>query len=186
MQPALPQWQGRHMLSLHSLVIDGDIMKKLVGILVLMAAGSSVAAQQGVAGPTREAAIAYWTSGYAGAELAGVGCVTPQLPDEAALSGAQRKAVKAIRTWKECHRSLMGALAPEAAHQYIPADLHATMTPAEREAATRHVAAVHAKLADALQADAAKAMAAQQAWHQEVQRYIDDYRDRVVYASRER
>ncbi len=158
-------------------------MKKLVGILVMMAAGSSGAAQQGASAPTPEAALAYWTTNYAGAELAGAGCVAPQLPAESALSGAQRHAAKAVRTWRDCHRRLMGSLAPEAAHKHIPADVIAMMTPAQRDAASRHVAAVHAKLADALQADAAKTIAAQQAWQEATRRYLDEYHNRVIAAN---
>ncbi|RZA30632.1 MAG: hypothetical protein EOP92_34540, partial [Lysobacteraceae bacterium] len=76
----------------------------------------------------------------------------------------------------------MGAIAPEVAHKAIPAEVLATMAPAEREAAARHVAAVHAKLADALQADAARTIAAQQAWREQARRYRDDYVDRIAHA----
>lgn len=159
-------------------------MKKLVGVLVLMAAFGNVAAQQDTASAARKAALAYWTSDYAGSELSGVRCAAPSLPPEGHTAAVERNTVEAIRAWKECQRRLMGALAPEAAHKYIPADLHAAMTPAEREAATRHVAAVHARLAGALQTDAAGLIAAQQAWHEANRRYRDDYRDRVIHASR--
>lgn len=156
-------------------------MKKLVCILVMMAAGS-VAAQQNPADATREAAVAYWTSGYAGTELAGVGCAVPRLPAESALTGAQRDADKAIRTWRECHRRLAGSLAPEAAHKHIPADVFAMMTPAERDAATSHVAAVHAKLASAVQAQASRVIAGQDAWRQAAKLYLDDYHERLIAA----
>lgn len=158
-------------------------MRKLVGILALMAAGSGIAAQD-TANPAREAAVTYWTSGYAGAERIGAGCVAPRLPD-LHLSGGDRVTVKAIGKWKDCHRSLIGALAPETAHKTIPADLLATMTPSEREAALRHVAAVHAKLAGALQADAIGTIAAQQAWQEESRRNLDAYAERLS-ASRDR
>lgn len=175
------------MLYLHPLINNGDIMKPLVAILaVLMATGASAAVQQNaaqkdVSGPTREAAVAYWTAGYAGAELAGKGCVAPQLPAEPHSSTVERTA-KAVRAWQECQRRLMGALAPEAAHKAIPAELLATMTPAERDAATHHVAAVHAKFADAAQADAARVIAAQQAWREGARRYRDAYVDRIAHA----
>lgn len=157
-------------------------MKKLVGIVVLMAAGS-VAAQQAKDGSTGEAALAYWTASYAGPELASVGCAAPQLPSEPMLSRMERVTVKAIQAWQECHRHRMASLAPEAAHKSIPAEVFATMTPAERDAATRHVAAVHAKLGDALQADAARVIAAQQAWREELRRNRDDYRERIAHSA---
>lgn len=158
-------------------------MKKLVGILVLTAAGSSVAAQQQTAGstasPTRAAAVAYWTTEYAGPERVDASCLAPQLPLPPHNSVVEHKVIKAIRTWQECRRGLMGALAPEATGKTIPAGLYASMTPAEREAALRHVAAVHAKLADALQADADRAIAAQQAWQKEARRYLDGAAERM-------
>lgn len=156
-------------------------MKKLVGIVVLMAAGGSFAAQQGTASSARETALAYWTSSYAGAEVAGAVCAPPRLPTEPRSYVAERTA-KAIRTWQQCHRRLMGALAPEAAQKAIPAEALAAMTPAERDAATRHVATVHAKLADARQADAATVIAAQQAWREQARRYRDDYVDRFSHS----
>lgn len=158
-------------------------MKKLLGVLVLMGAVGNVAAQQDTTGPAHAAALAYWTGDYAAAELAGVRCAAPSLPLEARTAAVERDTAKAIQAWEDCHRRLMGALAPEAAHNYIPADLHAAMTPAERAAATRHVAAVHARLAGALQADAAGLIAAHQAWHAANQRQRDEYRERVYNAA---
>ncbi|MGI4844239.1 MAG: hypothetical protein ACRYF7_13080 [Janthinobacterium lividum] len=155
-------------------------MKKLVGIVALTLAGSCAAAQQDTAPATREAAVAYWTSGYIGAELVGAGCLLPTLPDvQPGLAGQRPATVKAIATWKDCHRRLMGALAPETAHKAIPAELLASMTSAEREAALRHVAAVHGKLADALQAEAARTIAAQQDWVEASQRNHDGYAEHL-------
>lgn len=159
-------------------------MRKLVGILVLTAAGS-VAAHQDTSAPRHDAAIAFWTTGYAGSKLGSIGCAAPQLPDGYAPAVTLRKAIKAIETWQDCHRRVIGALAPEAAHKFIPAEVLAAMTPTEREAAIRHVAAVHAKHADTLQADAAKHIAAQQAWRAETKRYGDAYSERLS-ASRDR
>ncbi|WP_027865878.1 hypothetical protein [Massilia alkalitolerans] len=156
-------------------------MKKLVGILVLAAAGSSAAAQA-PADAAREAALTYWTSGYAGAELAGAVCAVPRLPSESASSAMQRNTAKAIRSWRECHRRLMDSLGPEAAYKHIPADLFGAMTPAQRDAATSHVAAVHAQLADAVQAKAARLIASQDAWRVATRRYLDDYQERVIVA----
>ncbi|MEX5746672.1 hypothetical protein [Massilia sp. X63] len=147
-------------------------MKKLVGILALMAAGSSSAAQQDTAGATREA-VAYWTSGYAGPERVDMRCVAPQLASVPRTSMAERKALKAIQAWKDCRRDLMGALAPEAVGKTIPAEQFAAMAPAEREAAIGHVSAVHAQLAAAFQADADRAIAAQQAWQKERRGRLD-------------
>jgi hypothetical protein len=148
-------------------------MKKLVGILALMAAGSSIAAQQDTTGATREATVAYWTSGYAGPERVDTSCVAPQLASVPRTSMAERKAVKAIQAWKDCRRDLMSALAPEAVGKTIPAEQLAAMTLAEREAAIGHVSAVHAQLAAAFQADADRAIAAQQAWQRERLAHLD-------------
>lgn len=164
-------------------------MKKRAGVLMLMASSGAFAAQQDSATPTREAMVTYWTSGYVGAELAGTGCAAPALSDLPTLSRSEHAANKAIRNWQDCHRRLMGALAPEAAGKIIPAKLQATMTPDERAAALRHVAAVNGKIANVLQADAAKTIAAQQAWRTAAKRphgaadLIDVARDRLAQQS---
>jgi len=161
-------------------------MKKLVGLLALsLASGASVAAMQDSAASTREA-VAFWTTGYAGSKLGSIGCVAPRLPDEAALTGTQRITIKAIEKWQDCHRRLIGALAPESAHKFIPAEVLSTMTPSERETAIRHVAAVHAKHAESVQADAAKLIAAQDAWRKAAKRYLDDYHDWLIAARSDR
>lgn len=162
-------------------------MKKLVGILALsLASGAGVAAMQDSAASTREAAVAFWTTGYAGSKLGSIGCVAPTLPHESALTGSQRRTVKAIEKWQDCHRRLIGALAPESAHKFIPAEVLAKMTPSEREAAIRHVAAVHARHADSVQAEAARISAGQDAWRKAAQRYLDDYHERVIASRSDR
>ena len=152
-------------------------MKKLAGVLMLMAAGAGSAAEQADPSGAKQTAIAYWTAGYAGVELSGAGCPAPNVTDAPQSDMADRDTAGAIRRWQQCHRRLIGALRPEVAERYIPAGVLAAMTPAERKAAKRHVAAVHAKLADSAQADAAPIIARHDAWREAIKRYeFDTYK----------
>lgn len=139
-------------------------MKKLASMLVLLASGSVAAGQDLPVGAPDKAAVAYWTAGYAGAELTDVGCVAPALPAAPLASQQIRGAGKAIQQWEDCHRRLVAALGPAVADKYIPADVLAAMTADERALAVRHVAAVHGQVAAALQAQAAPVIARHDAW----------------------
>lgn len=140
-------------------------MKKLAGILVLLASGG-VAGGQTVTttGQDARAAIAYWTTGYAGAELGDVGCPAP------AIAGAPQdrqeiwSSEKAIRQWQDCHRRVIAALGPAHVEKYIPADVLASMTLEERTQALRHVVSVHGRIAEAVQAQAVPVIAHHDAW----------------------
>jgi len=146
-------------------------MKKLVGILVLVAAGSANAAEQGAA-PSIEAAAGYWTAAYAGPSINALRCVAPQVPMVSEVNQRIRSVAKAVRQWQNCHRGVLAALAPGRAVEHIPAQALAAMTPAERDAATRHVAAVHAQLADAVQREAAPIIARHDAWRDATLAYV--------------
>lgn len=143
-------------------------MKKLVGILVLVAAGGAGAAEQ--AAP--DASAGYWTGTYAGPTLNALRCVAPQVPVVSEFNQRIRTVAKAVRQWQNCHRGVLAALAPERAAEHIPAEALAAMTPLEREAATRHVAAVHAQLADAIQREAAPVVARHDAWRDATLAYV--------------
>ena len=143
-------------------------MKKLVGILVLAAAGGAGAAEQ--AAPSAPAG--YWTETYAGPTLNALHCVAPQVPVVSQINQRIRTVTRAVRQWQNCHRGVLASLAPSRAAEHIPAEALAAMTPLEREAATRHVAAVHAQLADVIQREAAPVIARHDAWRDATLAYV--------------
>jgi hypothetical protein len=145
-------------------------MKKLVGILVLAAAGGANAAQE-MAAPSFDAA-GFRAEAYAGPSINALRCVAPEVPEVSQVNLRIRSVSKAIRQWQNCHRGVLAALAPERAAEAIPAQALAAMTPAERKAATRHVAAVHAQLADALQREAQPVIARHDAWRDATLAYV--------------
>lgn len=145
-------------------------MKKLVGILVLAAAGSADAAEQ--AAPSPDASAEYWTGTYAGPTLNALRCVAPRAPVVSEFNQRIRTVAKAVRQWQNCHRGVLAALAPGRAAEHIPAQALAAMTPLEREAAIRHVAAVHAQLADAIGREAAPVIARHDAWRDATLAYV--------------
>lgn len=134
-------------------------MKKLVGILVLAAAGGAGAAE-------------FQTGTYAGPTINALRCVAPQVPEISEFNQRIRTVAKAVRQWQNCHRGVLAALAPERAAEHIPAEALAAMTPRERETAIRHVAAVHAQLADAVQREAAPVIARHDAWRDATLAYV--------------
>ena len=138
-------------------------MKKLAALLMVLASGATAARDQ-----SQEPAVAFWTSGYTGEELASAnfGCAAPELP---AVSQARRQARlrtirKAIARWEACHDGFMATLRATPAAARIPAGVLAAMTPAEQAQARTHVQAVQARVAAAAQANAAAMMARHQAW----------------------
>ena len=153
-------------------------MKKLAGILVLLASGSVAAEPAGTSTTGRDAraAIAYWTTGYAGAELADVECPAPAVPDAPQDSRELLQVDLAIKRWQDCHRRVIGALQPAQAGKTIPAEVLAAMTPDERALALRHVASVHERVATAVQLQAAPVIARHEAWRDKATRFADQLR----------
>lgn len=147
-------------------------MKKLAGILALMLAGSSVAAEHDQPVPAPEATAAFWTTDYSGPDLAAMRCAAPDVPEVSQSNLRIRNVARAIKTWQDCHRRTMASLEPAQAVQHIPAEALAAMTPAERAAALRHVAAIHGRLGDAIQRDAAVEIARHEAWLDATVRYV--------------
>lgn len=148
-------------------------MKKLAGLLMLLASGAACAgAGAGAAarGEALEAAVAFWTAGYTGEELASgnFGCAAPEVPavSQAHLQANQqiRAVHKAIVQWEKCHDGFMAGLRATPAETRIPAEVLASMTPAEQAQAREHVQAVQARVAQAAQANAAAMMARHETW----------------------
>lgn len=148
-------------------------MKKLAGILVLMAAGSSVAAEQGPA-PAPETA-ASWTVHYAGPDHALLRCAAPDVPEVSQFNLHIRNVARSIAAWQDCYRHSLMALEPANAEQHIPAAVLASMTAAERAAALDHVAAVNARLAESIRREAAPVIARHAAWQDATLRYVAAY-----------
>lgn len=148
-------------------------MKKLAGILVLMVAGSSVAAEQGPASAPDTAAS--WTVHYAGPDHASLRCAAPDVPEVSQFNLRIRNVARAIATWQDCYRHSLAALDPANAEKHIPAAVLTSMTAAERAAALDHVAAVNARLAESIRREAAPVIARHEAWRDATLRYVAEH-----------
>lgn len=134
-------------------------MRRLAGLIMLWAAGAALAS------PGADA-VAFWTSGYAGAELTegNFHCAAPDLPAIGHPKPAAAGVRAAILKWEQCHSRYLAGLRATAPESRIPADVLAAMTPAERTRARDHVQAVQARVAEAAQANAATMVARHAAW----------------------
>ena len=139
-------------------------MQKLAGLLMVLATGAACA-DPGTGTPQEEA-VAFWTSGYTGAELAAgnFGCAAPEVPAVSEANQQIRAVHKAIVKWEKCHEGYMAALRATPAETRIPAAVLAAMTPAEQARARAHVEAAQARVAAAAQANAAAMMARHETW----------------------
>lgn len=142
-------------------------MRKLAGLLMSLAMGS-VSAGPGAVSRTaaQDAAVGFWTAGYAGAELSSDNfhCAAPEVPAISHANLQIRSVHKAIVQWEECHAGYMHRLRATPADARIPADVLAAMTPAELARARAHVDTVVAGVAEAAQANAANMMARHETW----------------------
>lgn len=131
---------------------DGANMRTLAGLLILLATGAAFAQ------PARHAeAVAFWTSGYAGADIASakLHCPAPALPAISYANPQLHGVRKAILDWEACHAGYLASLRAAPAEARIPAAVLTAMTPDERARALAHVRAVQARVMAAAQADAA-------------------------------
>lgn len=91
---------------------------------------------------TRMADIAYWTSGYQGADLVSgrFNCIAPVIPSESATAGEIKATAKAYSAWQACYdgfaANLHSVMPPV---KRIPADVLRLMTPREGEQAITHL-----------------------------------------------
>lgn len=141
--------------------------KNLVGLLVLLAAGSAGAAQADLAprNAALDAQIAFWTSGVSAADLAaGAQCAAPNVPEVSTRNMEIRAVSRSIERWESCHKQFVQQLAATPAEARIPADVLAAMSVDQRQQAVRHVEAVQAGVRAQAFADGAAQMARNDAW----------------------
>lgn len=133
----------------------------LLIFLILLTTGAAGAQPAG-----HGAAVAFWTSGYAGAELAPgrAHCPAPVLPAVSHAHAPTRSVREAILAWERCHAGYLASLRAAPAEARIPAEVLAAMSPGERARARAHVRAVQARVAAAQQADAAALAARHASW----------------------
>lgn len=141
--------------------------KNLVGLLVLLAAGSAGAAQADLAprNAALDAQLAFWTAGVSAADLAaGATCTTPNVPEVSTRPLDIRAVSQAIERWESCHKQLLQQLAATPAEARIPADVLAAMSADQRQQAVQHVEAVQTTVRAQAFADGAAQMARNDAW----------------------
>ncbi|MFC4931337.1 hypothetical protein [Massilia sp. GCM10023247] len=136
-------------------------MRTLAGLLILLATGTACAQS-----PPHAEAVAFWTSGYAGADIAGGDnhCPAPALPAISTAYPPPRGVRKAILDWETCHAGYLAGLRATPAASRIPAAVLAAMTPHQRARALAHVGAVQARVMAAAQADGAALAARHASW----------------------
>lgn len=137
-------------------------MRAMAGLLIFLATGAACAAP----GAQHSAAVAFWTSGYAGADLASRNfhCPAPVLPPLSHTLAPAHSVRKAIDKWEQCHAGYLAALHATPAETRIPGAVLASMSPSERERARAHVRAVQARVLAAAQANAAAMTARHASW----------------------
>lgn len=152
------------------------MMKRLAGLAMLLATGAACAADT-------DTAVAYWSTGYTGAELAAnnFGCPAPQVPAVSESNLQIRSVERAILAWETCHTRFFAALvAPGAADEQIPPAVLAAMTDSEREAARGHVRAVLLEVARAAEANSLPLLARHDAWRRATVEYIARQNDALA------
>ncbi|QNA89456.1 hypothetical protein G4G28_15000 [Massilia sp. Dwa41.01b] len=114
---------------------------------MLVATGLASAAP-GTRDAQMDAQVAYWTSGYTGAEYQS--CKAPAVPALSRTNQEIRAIARTIADWEGCQNAYMKQVRAAATLEgRVQPEVLAAMTPAEREQAGTHVAAVHARLVEA-------------------------------------
>lgn len=145
-------------------------MKRLAGMVMLLAAGSALANgntnASSMAAPAMDAQVAFWTVGYTGADLASTQapCAAPEVPEVSQRNLEIRSVGRAINQWERCHAGYMQQLTATPAHARIPAEVLAAMSAQEREQALRHLEGVQARMVEEARTNASAAMARHDAW----------------------
>jgi len=145
-------------------------MKRLAGIMMVLAAGSAAASgntdTSARHGPAMDAQVAFWTAEYTGADLASAqaACAAPKVPEVSQRNLEIRSVGRAINQWERCHAGYMQQLTATPAQARIPAEVLASMSDQQREQALRHVEGVQARIVEESRTNASAAMARHDAW----------------------
>jgi hypothetical protein len=123
----------------------------------------------------RSAEIAYWTSGYDGADLLSgkYNCVAPRMP-AISITNAEINGVNAdLAAWNKCQEGIsahMQALMPPG--KQIPAAIAVVMSEQEVQQAKSHLDKVYGEVMAKAQANATALLAEHEKWHRATQAYV--------------
>lgn len=146
-------------------------MKRSLCIVLLLAAGFARADDRGDQ-------IAYWTTGYQGADLAGgqFACKRPVFPPVSKTKEGIAAVQRQLDAWRDCYQRFAANInARTDAGTRIPSSALRMMTPAEVQQAQRHVDAVYAAVVERARKDAAQVAADEHAWQRATEYYVDNY-----------
>lgn len=151
-------------------------MKKSMIIMALLTgAAASIAQAAPARSDAQEAAVAFWTAGYTGADLAAdnYGCAAPEVPEYSWANQQIRSLSRSIAKWRVCHEKFMTSLTMSGHADYrVPGGVLAVMRADERERAEAHLQAVHARVAAAAMDNAARIDGQHSAWLDATLRYV--------------
>lgn len=133
----------------------------------------------------RGADIAFWTSGYDGADLTAgkYSCAAPAIP-EVSQTNAEITAVNAaIAAWRDCHNGFADNLnAALPAGKRVPPDVAILMSEQETQQAKAHLGQVYDKVMDKAQASSAAILARREKWEAATVVSVDEQNRRAAEA----
>lgn len=115
----------------------------------------------------RGADIAFWTSGYDGADLTAgkFSCVEPVLPEISKTNEEIKAANAAVAKWQSCYNGFAENLNDaQPAGKRIPAEVAVLMSEQEAQQAREHLSKVYGTVIDKAQANAAATVARHEQW----------------------
>jgi TPR repeat protein len=123
------------------------------------------------------AEIAYWTTGYDGADLTSgnYDCRAPVVPVRSTTNAEIKTTSDALTIWKACYNEFIHNLSDAMpAGKRIPEEVADLMTDPEMEQAKEHLSDVYKRVARGARASADKTMAAYDSWRKATEGYARD------------
>lgn len=130
----------------------------------------------------RKADIAYWVSGYDGAELTSgkYRCPIPRVPAMSKVNEEIAAVAARVNAWQECYNAFVvniNASAPLA--KLIPKDIADLMTKEEVEQATAHLDGVYTRIVEGARVSAKLLLADYAAWRDATDAYVGQHNKMV-------
>jgi hypothetical protein len=123
----------------------------------------------------RSAEIAYWTSGYDGADLTAgkYNCVAPKIPAMSTTNTDIKAVSAAVSAWSKCQEAFsanMGAAMPPG--KQIPAAVAIVMSEQETQQAKMHLDKVYGAVMEKAQVSASAVVAEHEKWQNATRAYV--------------
>lgn len=130
----------------------------------------------------RKADIAYWMSGYDGAELTAgqYRCPIPRIPAMSKINEEIAAVAAKVNAWQECYNGFVtniNAVAPLV--KLIPKDIYDLMTKEEVEKATTHLDGVYTRIVEGARVGAKLLLADYAVWRDATDAYVGQHNKMV-------